>query len=127
MLKQGLHPTPDVEIEFWKSKAANLNSIFEQLQGERIRKVLKFLDQSKSTYCTPFAKLCKEVFTARLEANDNVKFLRTLSVWFGRLNQAGDFTSLMRLFKPTMHIILLIWKNSKVGDRAAASLALVHD
>ena len=38
MLKQGLHPTPDVEIAFWKSKAENLNSIFEQLQGERIRK-----------------------------------------------------------------------------------------
>lgn len=32
-LKQGLHPTPDVEIEFWRNKAANLNSIFDQLQG----------------------------------------------------------------------------------------------
>ena len=57
-LKQGGHPTPDVEIAFWKNKAMNLNSIFEQLQSQRIRKVLRALDQSKSTYCTTFARLC---------------------------------------------------------------------
>ena len=27
LLKQGMHPTPDMEIEFWKSKAANLNAV----------------------------------------------------------------------------------------------------
>ena len=40
-LKQGMQPTPDVEIEFWKSKANNLNSIFDQLQSNRIRRVLQ--------------------------------------------------------------------------------------
>eukprot|EP01035_Chromulina_nebulosa_P017813 gene17813-23423_t len=83
-LKAGLHPTPDVEIEFWRNKAANLNSIFDQLQGQRIRRVLRALDQSKSTYCTTFARLCKEVFIARIEANDNTKYLRTLEEWFLR-------------------------------------------
>lgn len=33
LLKLGLDPTPDKEIEFWRSKADNLNSIFAQLQG----------------------------------------------------------------------------------------------
>lgn len=42
-------------------QASNLNSIFEQLQGPSIRRVLRALDQSKSTYCTTFARLCKEV------------------------------------------------------------------
>jgi dynein heavy chain len=78
LLKAGLHPTPDVEIDFWKTKAGNLNAIFDQLQSDRVRRVLQFLDTAKSTYCSPFAKLCKEVFAARLEANDNVKYLRTL-------------------------------------------------
>jgi dynein heavy chain len=80
-LKQGMHPTPDVEIEFWKNKAANLNSIFEQLQGPKIRRVLRALDQSKSTYCANFARLCKDIFSTRLEANDNMKYLRTLEDW----------------------------------------------
>ena len=48
-------------------QASNLNSIFEQLQGPSIRRVLRALDQSKSTYCTTFARLCKEVWSAVVE------------------------------------------------------------
>jgi dynein heavy chain len=127
LLKQGLHPTPDREIAFWDNKAENLNAIFEQLQGDRIRRVLRFLDQSKSTYCTPFAKLCKEVFTARIEANDNVKFLRTLESWFQSLNNESDFPKLIDTFKPMMHIILLIWKNSKHYNTPGRLVVLMRE
>ena len=60
-LKNGNHPLPSAEIEFWKNKSENLNSICVQLNSERIKKVLKFLEQNKSTYTTPFSKLQKEV------------------------------------------------------------------
>ena len=66
--------------------------------------VLRFLDANKSTYCTPFAKLCKEVFSARQEANDNVKYLNTLHDWFGQLNAIDEFPNLMALFKPIMPV-----------------------
>jgi len=126
-LKQGGHPTPDVEIAFWKNKAMNLNSIFEQLQSQRIRKVLRALDQSKSTYCTTFARLCREVFTARMEANDNMKYLRTLELWFGQLNDESDFPKLQDNFKPMMHIILLIWKNSKHYNTPGRLVVLMRE
>lgn len=126
-LKQGMHPTPDVEIEFWRNKASNLNSIFEQLQGPRIRRVLRALDQSKSTYCTTFARLCREVFTARTEANDNTKYLRTLEVWFQNLNGEDDFPKTVELFKPMLHIILLIWKNSKHYNIPARLVVLMRE
>lgn len=42
------------------------------------KQVLRLLEQAKSTYCSTFTRLAKEVFTARLEANDNTKYLRTL-------------------------------------------------
>lgn len=126
-LKMGMHPTPDVEIEFWKNKAANLNSIFEQLQGPRIRRVLRALDQSKSTYCLTFSRLCKEVFTARMEANDNTKYLRTLDEWFKNLNGEDDFPKTVELFKPMMHIILLIWKNSKHYNTPARLVVLMRE
>jgi len=114
MLKQGQHPTPDAEIAFWKRKASNLNSVFKQLQSEKVRRVLKFLDQSKSTYCQPFAKLCKDVFQSREAANDNNKFLSSLEDLFGKLNNPSrlEFESLARIFKPIMLTILLIWKHS---------------
>jgi len=52
-----INPGPLAEVEFWKSKAGNLNGIFSQLQSTRIRRVLKVLDKSKSTYNAPFAKV----------------------------------------------------------------------
>lgn len=56
-LKAGGDPSPLVEIDFWRNKAENLNSIHQQLQSEKIRRVLKFLMQNKSTYTNQFAKL----------------------------------------------------------------------
>ena len=40
LLKLGLDPTPEKEIEFWRSKAENLNSIFSQLQGGYMQYIL---------------------------------------------------------------------------------------
>lgn len=128
LLKAGLHPTPDSEIDFWKVKAANLNAIFDQLQSDRIRRVLQFLDTSKSTYCAPFAKLCKEVFAARQEANDNVKFLLTLEPWFQRLNESDDFEGgLAKTFRPMMHILLLVWKNSQFYNTPARLVVIIRE
>jgi dynein heavy chain len=112
-LKAGMHPTPEVEIEFWRNRASNLNSIVEQLRGPRIRRILRLLQQWKSTYYNTFENLINEVLENRMEANDNTKYLRTLDEWFARLNSEDDFPKTVELFKPMLHIILLIWKNSK--------------
>ena len=74
-LKGSAHPGPIAELEFWKAKAKHLNSINAQLQGEKVRKVMKVLDLTKSTYCSPFNRLCREVAAACDEANDNTKYL----------------------------------------------------
>jgi dynein heavy chain len=126
ILKKGGNPSPDAEIDFWKFKSVNLNSIFEQLQSDDVRKVLRFLDLSKSTYCTPFAKLCKEVFSARLEANDNIKYLETLRGLFSDLSST-EFPVLADLFKPIMHIILLIWKSSKYYNTPTRLVVLIRE
>ena len=41
------HPLPVDEIDFWFRKAKNLNSIFHQLQGDRVRNVLQYLEFAK--------------------------------------------------------------------------------
>ncbi|OQS01914.1 dynein heavy chain [Thraustotheca clavata] len=120
------HPGPSEENKFWQSKARNLNSIFDQLQSDSIRKVLQYLDVSKSTYNVPFAKLCKEVFHARAEANDNVLFLAPLSPWFEKMEQEVDFTALDALFRPIMHSILLVWKWSRFYNTPPRLVVLVR-
>jgi len=126
-LKRGEHPSPDVELDFWRTKASALNTVFRQLNSERVRRVLQFLDEAHSTYCTPFAKLCREVFAAREEANDNVKYLRTLDNWVSKLNDGVSFDDLDSVFKPLMHVILLIWKNSGHYNTPARLVVLVRE
>lgn len=41
------HPGPLEEIDFWEQKAVDLNGIFEQLQSDRVRKILRYLDRNK--------------------------------------------------------------------------------
>lgn len=45
-----------------------------------------------------------QVFTARLEANDNMKYLRTLEDWFDKLNDDGDFPKLLEV-NQNSHVI----------------------
>ena len=74
----------------------------------------------------PFAKLCKDVFQARAEAKDNVKYLTPLESWFADLEQ-GEFESLPSIFRPLMHMLLLVWKNSRFYNSAARLVVMMRE
>ncbi|KAJ1439145.1 dynein heavy chain and region D6 of dynein motor-domain-containing protein [Ochromonadaceae sp. CCMP2298] len=120
-------PGPLAEIDFWRKKAGNLNSIFDQLQSMRVRRVLKVLDQSKSTYNAPFAKLCKEVFHARAESNNVLKYLRPLISWFEGLENESRFEELVEHFTPIIHMVLLVWKSSAYYNTPARLVVLMRE
>lgn len=121
------NPGPMAEIEFWTSKAGNLNGIFDQLQSVPVRRVLKVLDKSKSTYNAPFAKLCKEVFHARAEANNIVKYLRPLVPWFEGFERETDFERLVYHFRPIIHLVLLVWKSSAYYNTPSRLVVLMRE
>ncbi len=60
-LEEGLNPGPIVEIDFWTAKYANLKSIHQQLTDEKIQKISKVLQASKSTYYPAFKAIFDEV------------------------------------------------------------------
>lgn len=122
-----VNPNPLHEVSFWKAKAKNLNSIFDQLQSPKVRRVLKVLDKSKSTYNAPFAKLCKEVFHARAEANNIIKHLRPLESWFDLLEVESDFNNLVNHFTPVIHLILLVWKSSAYYNTTSRLVILMRE
>jgi len=127
-LKNGNHPDPNTEIDFWKNKSENLNSICQQLNSEKIKKVLKFLEQNKSTYTGPFSKLQKEVQTARSEANENYKYLNTLQDLFLELTDPGkELSDIADLFVPIMHTILLIWQYSQHYNTPSRLVVLIRE
>jgi dynein heavy chain len=47
----GAHPGPLLELDFWTERAANLNSIHDQLQGEKVQKVIRVLQVGGPCRC----------------------------------------------------------------------------
>eukprot|EP00439_Symbiodinium_sp_Y106_P012738 s4821_g1.t2 len=120
-------PQPDAELQFWRSRANNLNSIHMQLQMEGVKRVLRFLDANKSTYVAPFARLQKEVEDGREEANDNVKFLKALERHVNALlNETQDFEALEQVFDDVFHVLLLVWRHSKYYNSLARLAVIVR-
>ncbi len=54
MQEPNTYPGPLTEVNFWTERAANLNSIHQQLCSERVKKVAKVLELVKSTYYPAF-------------------------------------------------------------------------
>jgi len=124
---QSGHPGPLAGLEFWETKATNLESMMAQLHGDKIRKVMRVLNITKSPYYDAFALLIKEVDLACAEAVDNKKFLRTLKPSFEKLNSSDDFLELPELFAPIMHIMLLVWRDSKHFNTPAGLAVLLRE
>ena len=125
-LKSGNHPGPQAEIEFWTNKAQNLNSIHDQLSSDKVRQVIKVLEVTKSTYFPAFNRLCKEVAQARMEANDNVVYLKAVEPFLNTLGNEA-FAEIGTVFKPLMHTILLVWKNSKFYNTPGRLVVMMRE
>jgi dynein heavy chain len=112
--REGKHPTPDVEIEFWNIKAKKLDSILKQLQSNEWRQRLHALKKAESTYYEGFQKLCKDTYIAYNEAKDNVKFMAPLAKYLEPLDlESVDLDDLRFEFPLILQCILMIWKHSK--------------
>lgn len=126
MFKGKHNPGPGMEVEFWTNKAANFNSIYAQLNGPKIRKVMDVLESSKSTYFPSFDRLCKEVAVARDEANDTLLYLRPANRYF-QLLLDEDFMSVNQHFRCIMHITLIVWKTSRFYNTPSRLVVLIRE
>jgi len=107
------HPGPTAELQFWKDRAADLNSIHAQITGPRVARVTRILELAKSTYHAAFERLLREVLLARAEANHVLRFLTPLEQAFDKLSLSDDFPELGALFRPLLHQVLLVWRHSR--------------
>lgn len=91
-----------------------------------IKGILRFLERSKSTYTNPFTKLQREVYDARVEANENTKFLETLRELFTQLcDDTQEFQNLHELFPPIMHTFLKIYTFSRFYNTPPRLVVLI--
>jgi len=120
------NPNPVTEIEFWQRKSENLNSILEQIKGEPILEILKFLEKQKSSYYKFFLDIKNDVFQKAKEANTNYKFLCFLRNDFNEfVSDSKSLPELIEYFIPIFHTIRLIWKDNQYYSKPERLIVLI--
>ena len=69
-LLEGKHPGPQVEIDFWNARCADLESVADQLCVEKVVKMGQLLEKTQSSYYPAFQSMLDTVFSSLEEARD---------------------------------------------------------
>ena len=126
------NPLPISEINFWKQKSTDLNSILEQIKKKKIADILKFLEKQKSTYHRMFTEIQKDVEQAAKESDHNYKYLRCLEDSFTFLDGSSqkaaqaDFPDIVDEFVPIFHFIRQIWNENSYYAKPERLIVLIR-
>ncbi|PNH08753.1 Dynein gamma chain, flagellar outer arm [Tetrabaena socialis] len=77
-IKDGEEPGPDTELEYWRTRMSNFNSITEHLKTKECKIVLGICSHAKTKAYMRWRALDIQITDAANEAKDNVKYLSTL-------------------------------------------------
>lgn len=115
--QNGAIAVPSVEMQFWGLRLKNLQNIYDQLREPKVKSMAVILEESKSAYFVCFSTLFKEVVLALAEAKDIDLYLGALRKHTDGV-QETEFSEVTPLLKPMLHVVCLIWANSKHYDQA---------
>ena len=78
-LLEGNDPGPLIEIDFWRARMFDLESVIEQLQEVKARKMVMLLEKTKSSYHTAFKSMVQWTHTCTC--------IRTLCTFFSCIDE----------------------------------------
>uniref|UniRef100_A0A8D2N8R8 Dynein axonemal heavy chain 17 n=1 Tax=Zonotrichia albicollis TaxID=44394 RepID=A0A8D2N8R8_ZONAL len=109
-LLQGTNPTPKVELQFWRSRCADLEGIHRQLTSRRVSNMLEVLERVQSIYVPAFQSMLGDVEAGETlrEAQDIDLHLTALQQPLERL-EAAEFSKVKPLLVPLLHVVCWIW------------------
>lgn len=103
---------PLQEVNFWINRQRNLENLYDQLKSKSHKYVAYILEATESPYQGPFAKILKSVVCAWHEAQDVSLWLQPLLRHTAAFN-AVTFANAKELIMPLVHVVHLIWSNSR--------------
>lgn len=120
---------PLEEIQFWRSRCDDLSGISDQLNRAEVQRVIRILQTSTSSYLDQFQRLSNLIHEGTLQAQDNLKFLSTLSKPCKALSEAEP-KNIISLLPNILRCVRIIWANSKyynTKDRMTSLLRKVSN
>uniref|UniRef100_A0A8C5P182 Dynein, axonemal, heavy chain 9 n=1 Tax=Jaculus jaculus TaxID=51337 RepID=A0A8C5P182_JACJA len=122
-LLQGDNPTPKVELEFWKRRCEDLESIYNQLRTIKVRGMAGLLHKLQSSYLPALQAMVRDVVTALMEAQDIHAHLSPLQRHLEAL-ESVSFPGMKAKLRPLLHVVCLIWASCK-GYRSPGRLMVL--
>ncbi|XP_054702769.1 dynein axonemal heavy chain 9 isoform X1 [Grus americana] len=111
-LLQGSNPNPKVELEFWKNRCDDLESIYNQLRTRKVRNMMEVLERVESSYVPAFKAMLMDVEAALTEAQDIHLHLTPLKRHLEDI-ETVEFSKVKPFLVPLLHVVCLIWVTSK--------------
>lgn len=122
-------PMPSHETSFWNGRLKNLENIYDQLCDPKIRAISAILEKVDSVYFSAFRNTFKSVVESLHEARDVTLYLGPLDQYVETF-QITDFDECQPTLKNLMHVVCLVWANSKyysTNDRMVHIFRLIHN
>ncbi|XP_045020774.1 dynein axonemal heavy chain 9 isoform X3 [Bubalus bubalis] len=107
-LLQGENPTPQVELEFWRTRCEDLEYIYNQLRMIKRRGMVGLLDKLQSSYFPAFQAMFRDIGEALTEAQDIYTHLAPLRRQLEDL-ESLEFPDVKPRLRPLLHVVCLIW------------------
>jgi len=125
-IEKGNNPGPMTEIQFWKAKCENLESLYDQMKENTTKKMASILNITNSAYYPSFKSMFRNVLSALNEALDITLHLHPLIGHFQGIENA-DYTELRPLLAPLMHTVCLVYANSGYYNTTAKVIVLMQE
>ena len=107
--KKPIGEGPMAEITFWRDRNAALSALYEQLNMERVKDMIKVMELAVNVNAMDlFKKHLQDLLKLYTEAKDNVKFLTTLERHFKNL-ASGNLTTIFETIPSMMNSLRMVW------------------
>uniref|UniRef100_A0A673H3H1 Dynein heavy chain tail domain-containing protein n=1 Tax=Sinocyclocheilus rhinocerous TaxID=307959 RepID=A0A673H3H1_9TELE len=120
LIVTGLNPGPKAELDYWRSRKTNMQSIHEQLQNPCVQKMMRILEIIDSSYFPSFKALTEA------EARAIDLHLQPLRSLLSQLEE-DEFSSFHTLIPPVFHLIFLVWTHCSFYRSPARIVALLQE
>uniref|UniRef100_A0A6I8NYC7 Dynein axonemal heavy chain 11 n=1 Tax=Ornithorhynchus anatinus TaxID=9258 RepID=A0A6I8NYC7_ORNAN len=124
-LLNGLHSTPQTELDFWKARKDRLTCISDQVSGSQgfEQKWLRSLKPNGASYFPTFKNIFRDFW---LKLKDIDLYLRPLKKHVQCL-QETKFPQTRILIHPLLHTICLLWSHSEFYGYPARIIVLLQE
>ncbi|XP_012283270.1 dynein beta chain, ciliary [Orussus abietinus] len=123
--ENGQNPTPNVELEYWANRLANLRYIFDQLREDRVMKMAIILEKTDSAYYPCFRTLFNNVVSSLAEAKEITLFVTPLAKIFSAVEET-DFSDAKPLMRPLIHNVGLAWAKSRYYQSSSKVIVMLR-